>query len=123
VGLVYVDGELGPDSERLAQVRFLVDRGSLYTVISPRLASELGISLPAETTLEMADGTSVRALVGQAYLRLRAGGDTHEGGILVASMNVRRPLLGVLSLEILRLDVSVIDETLVSRQGHRNPHT
>ena len=103
-----VDGEIGPDRERTATVKFMVDTGSLYTFVSPALAAELGLQLPESTTVVMANGSRVTAPIGFAYLRI---GD-REGGTLVATMDVQEPLLGAVSLQGLGLNVNTVDETI-----------
>ena len=90
MGLVRVDGDIGPDRGRTTTVKFMVDTGSLYSFVSPELVAELGLPLPGSTTVVMANGTRVYVPIGFAFLRI---GD-REGGTLVASMDVTEPLLG-----------------------------
>ena len=108
MGIVRVDGEIGPDRGRTATVKFMVNTGSLYTFVSPELAAELDLQFPESTTVVMANGTRVTAPVGFAFLRI---GD-REGGTLVAAMNVPEPLLGAISLQGLGLNVNTVDGTI-----------
>lgn len=108
MGIVRVDGELGPDRERTSTVKFMVDTGSLYTFVTPELAAELNLELPESTTVVMANGTRVIAPIGFAFLRI---GD-REGGTLVAAMDVLEPLLGAISMQGLGLNVNTVDETI-----------
>ena len=108
MGIVRVDGEIGPDRARTVTVKFMVDTGSLYTFVSPELASELDLQLPESTTVVMANGTRTIAPIGFAFLRI---GD-REGGTLVAAMDVIEPLLGAISLQGLGLNVNTVDETI-----------
>ena len=106
MGLVYVTAEIGPDRERLAQVRFMVDTGSIYTFVGPDLADDLGLVLPESTTVVTANGQREEAPVGFGFLRLEG----REGGILVASMDVPVPLLGSTALQVLGFRVNPVDE-------------
>ena len=108
MGMVRVEGEIGPDKDRTAVLDFLVDTGSLYTVVSPEIAAELGLEFPLPHTLVMADGTPVDAPLGLAYLRI---GD-REGGTIVAGMNSIEPLLGAFAMQSLGLTVNMTDEVL-----------
>ena len=110
MGLVIVEGEIGPGQGRTAVVEFMVDTGSLYTVVGPELGAQLGLGLefPIANTLVMADGTSVNAPLGLAFLRI---GD-REGGTLVAEMQCIKPLLGAIAMQALGLKVNPKDEVL-----------
>ena len=108
MGLVRVEGEIGPDKDRTSTIEFMVDTGSMYTVISPEIAAELGLQFTVPNTLVMADGTSVDAPLGIAFLRI---GD-REGGTLVAEMKCIEPLLGAFAMQTLGLKVNPKDEVL-----------
>jgi len=45
MGLVKANALIGANREDLHEVEFLVDTGSLYTFLTPELASNLGIDL------------------------------------------------------------------------------
>ena len=108
MGIVRVDGEIGPDRERTATVRFMVDTGSLYTVVPPEIAADLGLQFPVPHTLVMADGTEVEAPLGIAFIRI---GD-REGGTVVAEMRCIEPLLGAFAMQSLGINVNPKDEVL-----------
>lgn len=108
MGLVKVKGEIGLRQGSLQEIEFLVDTGSLYTFLLPDLASGLGIDFTVISRVVLADQRTVEVPVGVAYLKL---GD-REGGIIVASMDVPMPLLGVIALEILGLKVNPVEETI-----------
>ena len=108
MGLVIVEGEIGPGQGRTAVVEFMVDTGSLYTVVGPELGAQLGLEFPIPNTLVMADGTSVNAPLGLAFLRI---GD-REGGTIVAEMQCIKPLLGAIAMQALGLKVNPKDEVL-----------
>lgn len=108
MGLIYVTAELGPSSHRLVPLRFLVDTGSFYTLVTPEMAAELGLVLPGSTSLMMADGTRTPAPLGSAFIRI----NDRECGILVAAMGVFTPLLGALTMQFLDIKVNMKDETI-----------
>ena len=108
MGMVRVEGQIGPNRDRTAIVEFLVDTGSLYTIVSPAIASELGLEFPVPNILVMADGTPVNAPLGLAFLRI----GEREGGTLVAEMESIEPLLGAFALQSLGLTVNMKEETL-----------
>ena len=108
--IVKVVGELGLEPEELTEVEFMVDTGSLYTYtfVGPGLADQLGLDFPISTDIVLANNTHMRVPLGVAYLRLQ----DREGGILVGSLDVPMPLLGVTALEILGFKVNPIDQTI-----------
>ncbi|PKB79497.1 MAG: hypothetical protein BZY88_13070 [SAR202 cluster bacterium Io17-Chloro-G9] len=108
MGLVKVTGEIGLREEGLREVEFLVDTDALYTFLPPDLAAVLGLTFPVVSNVVMADRRTVEVPVGVAFLRLAA----REGGVIVASMDVPMPLLGVSALEILGLKVDPVAEIL-----------
>ena len=108
MGLVKVKAHIGTGLDNLREVEFLVDTGSFYTFLPPGLADGLGITFPVTSEVVLADSRRVGVLMGVAYLRLM----DREGGVLVASMGVPMPLLGVSALEALGLKVNPVDETL-----------
>jgi clan AA aspartic protease len=107
-GMVKVKGHIGISHEAAQEVEFLVDTGSGYTVLPPRLANELGIQPTHTTSAVVADSRTVEMGVAAAYLKLM----DREGIVLVGVLAVPVPLLGVMSLETLGLKVDPINETL-----------
>ena len=108
MGLVKVVGGIGLDQSGLTEVEFLVDTGVFYSFVGPDLGARLGIEFPVITTVVLANNTQVECPVGVAFLRLHG----REGGIIVGSMDVPTPLLGVSALETLGLKVNPVDETV-----------
>ncbi|MCE2462480.1 MAG: aspartyl protease family protein [Dehalococcoidia bacterium] len=100
--------QIGTGQGSLRGVEFLVDTGSFYTFLSPKLADHLGITLPVTSEVVLADSRRVEVSMGAAYLRLM----DREGGVLVASMGVPLPLLGASALQALGLKVNPVDETV-----------
>ena len=109
MGLVKVTAGLGPRQDDLTEIEFLVDTGSLYTVIGPQLAAQLGIAFGDVTTgIVTADGTRRDMPVTAAYMRLQ----DREAGILVGALEAPLPLLGATSLQALGLKVNPVEETV-----------
>ena len=108
MGLVTTTAEIGLEADSLTEVEFLVDTGSLYTFLPPDLASTLVLSFPVHSTVVLADRRTMEVPVGVAFLRLA----DREGGVMVATMDVPMPLLGVIALEVLGLKVDPVSETL-----------
>ncbi len=108
MGVVKANALIGANREDLHEVEFLVDTGSLYTFLTPKLASNLGIDLPLTSTVILADQRTKEVPVGVAYLRLEG----REGGVILAVMEVPMPLLGATALEILGLKVNPVEEPL-----------
>lgn len=108
MGIVRVNGELGPSQDQTAPVRFMADTGSFYTIISPELAAQLGLHFTLPHTAVMADGSRVNGTLGLAWLRI---GD-REAGTVVVTMEVIEPLLGAVSMQALGLTVNMQDEVI-----------
>ena len=108
MGLVKVTGELASADGEFKPVEFLVDTGSLYTLVSPEIARELGVELVGSTTLETAEGSHVEVAMGYARIRLMG----REKPTLLGAMNVPMPLLGSGSLQSLGLKVNPVAEIL-----------
>lgn len=111
MGLVKANTQIGANREDLHGVEFLVDTG-LYTFLTPKLASSLGIDLPLTSTVNLfGQGTpgqrTKEVPVGVACLRL----DGREGGVILTAMDVPMRLLGATALEILGLNVNPVEET------------
>ena len=108
MGVVKAKTPIGANPEDLHEVEFLVDTGSLYTFLTPELASNLGIDLPLTSTVILADQRTKEVPMGVACLRLEG----REGGVILAAMDVPMALLGATALEILGLKVNPVEETL-----------
>ena len=102
MGYVKVKASLGdPKRMRAKDVELLVDTGSYYTVIPPRLADELRIKPVAEAEVVLADKRMVKIALSYAYIKLL----DREGVLPVGIMDVPEPIVGVTALE--GLDVKV----------------
>ena len=89
-------------------VEMLVDTGSLYTKLSPLLARELGITPDEVINVRLADGTTREASLADAVIEY--GPSKRAVTVLVGPGDSL--LLGVTTLEALRLKVNPVDGTL-----------
>ena len=108
MGIVKVAGELASATGGFQPVEFLADTGSLYTLVSPLLAQELGVEFAASTTLVTANNSKSDVPLG--FGRVRVMG--REEPIIVGAMEVPMPLLGSTAMQALGLKVNPAEETV-----------
>ncbi len=89
-------------------MEMLVDTGALYTKLSPALALELGITPNEVIKVRLADGSSREASLADAVIEF--GPSKRAVTVLVGPGDAL--LLGVTTLEALRLKVNPVDGTL-----------
>jgi clan AA aspartic protease len=100
MGHVHVDAIVS--ARRSARVRFLVDTGATYTVISPALARQLGATPSCQAfTVSLADGRKRKAHACTLGVKI-ARREAPMTALLIAGCE---PLLGVETLEALGLKV------------------
>ena len=102
--------------ERYVNVDAMVDTGSTYTSLPQSLLAELGIEREETDVFELADNRLVEYDLGD--IRLRLEGREHYVPVIFAPDNAT-PLVGAVTLEILRLGIDPIAETLVPVNGLR----
>jgi clan AA aspartic protease len=100
LGLVYVEG-IVKHAGKSVRVRFLVDSGSTYIVLTRSVWEELGLKPLGETEFVLADGTVIRRRVSEALLELPGYGERHTPVVLGESEDEN--LLGIVTLEIFGL--------------------
>ena len=108
MGVVMVTAEVSSRTGPLRPVEFLADTGSLYTMVSPGLADELGVEFIASTTIVTAGNQSIRVPLGFGRLRLME----REEPVVIGAMEVPIPLLGSSSMQALGLKVNPVNETI-----------
>ena len=108
MGVVKVTARIGQNREAAREVELMADRGAFYTILPPSICEELGLSLPLRERVVTADNRRVDISLGVAHIEL----DGREAGILVGSLDVPMPLLGVSALEALGFKVNTVDGTL-----------
>ena len=96
--------------ERYVNVDAMVDTGSTYTSLSETLLEELGIEREETGVFEMADNRLVEYDLGD--IRLRLEGREHYVPVIFAPDNAT-PLIGAVTLEIMRLGIDPVAEKLV----------
>lgn len=100
MGLVYVEGVV-KRGERSVRVRFLMDSGATYTVLSEPVWRELGLEPKGEMEFVLADGSVIRRRVSEALLELPGYGERHTPVVLGEPGDEN--VLGVVTLEIFGL--------------------
>lgn len=100
MGLVYIDGVV-KHGGKSARVRFLVDSGATYTVLTKSVWEFLGLEPKDEMEFVLADGTVIRRQISEALLELPGFGERHTPVVLGESEDEN--LLGIVTLEIFGL--------------------
>ena len=103
-----VIAEIGAVSGELTPVEFAVGGGSLYTLIPPEMAQELGLELPVTTTLATADNGYVQVPLGLGRIRLMG----REQLTMLGVMDVPIPRLGKIALHTLGLKADPVNKRL-----------
>ena len=106
--MIKVTAEIGSATGELTPVEFQVNTGSLYTLITPELAQELGLELSLTVPVNAADNNSVQIPVGLGRIRLMG----REEPVMLGAMDVPMPQLGRMTLQILGLKVNPDTESL-----------
>jgi predicted aspartyl protease len=100
MGIVYVDGVVKHGGKSI-EVRFLVDSGATYTVLTENVWRELGLKPLGEIEFILADGTVIRRSISEVLLELPGYGERHTPVVLGEKEDEN--LLGVVTLEIFGL--------------------
>ena len=108
MGMVKVTGELASATGGFRPIEFLADTGSLYTLVSPILAEEIGVEFAASTTLVTANNARLEVPLG--FGRVRVMG--REEPIIVGAMEGPMPLLGSTAMQALGLKVNPVEEVV-----------
>ena len=96
--------------ERYVNVDAMVDTGSTYTSLPQSLLTDLGIEREESDVFELADNRLVEYDMGETRVRLEGRELTVP---VVFAPDDATPLIGATTLEILRLGIDPIAETLV----------
>jgi len=100
MGLVYIEGIVKHRGKSVF-VRFLVDSGATYTVLTKSIWKELGLEPLGEMEFILADGTTIRRSISEAILELPGYGERRTPVVLGESEDEN--LLGIVTLEIFGL--------------------
>ncbi len=109
MGLVYVEG-IVKHRGKSKRVRFLVDSGATYTVLTESVWKDLGLEPLGEMEFILADGTVLRRKISEVLLELPGYGERHTPVVLGESEDEN--LLGIVTLEIFGLMLDPFRRTL-----------
>ena len=87
-------------ARRKAIVNFLIDSGAVYSLVPSATLRKLGLRPHREVDFTLADGTTIRRQVGDAYFELKG-----EGGAspVIFGEEGDKPLLGATTLQSIGL--------------------
>ncbi len=109
MGITYLEGVVAGPTGKQATVRFLVDSGATYTLLPHEDWQAIDLSPKRSMTFALADGTTVERQVSECHIALTQG----EGHTPVILGEVGdKPLLGIVTLEILGLVLNPFTRTL-----------
>jgi len=100
MGLVYIDC-IVKHGMKSVKVRFLVDSGATYTVLTRSVWEELGLKPLGEIEFILADGTVIKRGISEVILELPGYGERHTPVVLGEKEDEN--LLGIVTLEIFGL--------------------
>ena len=111
MGLTFIDITIrpSPKSRQHRTLPVLVDTGASQTVVPGKLLRELGIEPHETMEFELADGSTIERKVGRAFIEIDGRG---EYAPIVFGEKGDSDLLGVMTLELLRLFVDPLHREL-----------
>lgn len=98
------------ESKRKAVVTFLVDSGAVYSLVPAPTLRQLGLRPYREVTFSLADGTTVKRHVGDAYFEF--DGNLGPAPVIFGEEG-DEPLLGATTLESLGLVLDPFKRRLI----------
>jgi len=100
MGRVYIDvGVSNPAlPKKMAKAKFLVDSGALYSVVSERILSRLGIKPESKMAFTLANGETIERKIGNALFQYQ--GKRRASPVIFGELGDSR-LLGRVTLEAL----------------------
>ena len=104
MGYIRVKGTIANPADRSlsTDVEFIVDTGAIYAVLPRGLAEKLRLREIDRRKFRLADGSIVEYPVSEAYIVVEGRGVT---SLVVIGPDDVMPLLGVVTLELLGLEV------------------
>jgi predicted aspartyl protease len=109
MGVTYIQGVVTGPTGKQATVRFLVDSGATYTLLSHSDWQAIELTPKRSVTFTLADGSAIERKVSECHITLPQG-EGHTPVILGEIGD--EPLLGVVTLEILGLILNPFNRTL-----------
>ena len=111
MGIFNVEIEVGdPDGQRYETVEAMVDSGATFTFIPRSLLERLGVRPHEIITFEIADGSQMERDSGLIWIKL--DGKQTISPVVFGDDNAT-PLLGAVTLEILRLGIDPVNSRLI----------
>lgn len=107
--ITHIEGIVKGPTGKQAQVRFLVDSGATYSLLSLEQWKAIELSPKRSMEFSLADGTTIKRQVSECFVSLPQG-EGHTPVILGEDGDT--PLLGVVTLEILGLVFNPFNRTL-----------
>ena len=109
MGITYIEGNVsGPTGKQLS-VRFLVDSGATYSLLSQEQWKAIELSPKRPMLFTLADGTGIERKVSECLISLPQG-EGHTPVILGEEGD--ESLLGIVTLEIMGLVLNPFSRTL-----------
>lgn len=109
MGITYIEGVVTGPAGKQATIRFLVDSGATYSLLSSEVWQTIGLAPKRSVLFTLADGTTIERMVGECHIALPQG-EAHTPVILGEPGD--ESLLGVVTLEILGLVLNPFTRTL-----------
>ncbi|MBI4810989.1 MAG: aspartyl protease family protein [Ignavibacteriales bacterium] len=109
MGITYIEAIVkGPKGKQIS-VRFLVDSGASYSLLTPDQWKSIELSPARSMMFTLADGTMIKRNISECFISLPQG----EGHTPVILGEVGdEPLIGIVTLEILGLTLNPFSRTL-----------
>jgi clan AA aspartic protease len=95
---------------RKAAVNFLIDSGAVYSLVPASTLKRLGIRAYRQVDFSLADGTTIRRAVGDAYFEFQGNGGAAP---VIFGEKGDEPLLGATTLESLGLVLDPFKRRLI----------
>lgn len=110
MGITYIDGIAIGDNGAEQPIKFLVDSGSMYSLIPKKCWESFGLTPKRTFQFELADGQRIERPIGECKLRILG----HEGHTpVVLGEENDEPLLGVVTLEEMGLVLDPFKRELI----------
>jgi predicted aspartyl protease len=109
MGLTFIEGTVQGPTGKKRTVRFLVDSGVIYTLLSPDHWKAIDLAPKKKMDFTLADGSVIERPISECYISLTQG-EAHTPVILGEEGD--ESLLGMVTLEILGLKLDPFRRTL-----------
>ena len=96
-------------AKKFENVEFLVDSGAVYSLVPGKILDKLKIEPYREMSFSLADGTSIKRKLGDAYFEFESNGGA---ATVIYGEEGDKPLLGATTLEALGLVLNPFTRTL-----------